>query len=49
MNNTSTIPAPRYLFVPMFANGLPQADFYVAGITTPVLISPTLHLQRYSS
>ena len=40
MNNTDNTPEPRYPFVPMFANGLPQADFYVNGITAPVLISP---------
>ncbi|WP_418173777.1 hypothetical protein, partial [Akkermansia sp.] len=40
MNNTDNTPEPRYPFVPMFANGLPQADFYVNGVTAPVLISP---------
>ena len=40
MNNTQITQEPRYPFVPMFANGLPQADFYVNGITAPVLISP---------
>ena len=40
MNNTQITLEPRYPFVPMFANGLPQADFYVNGITAPVLISP---------
>ena len=40
MNNTDNTLDPRYPFVPMFANGLPQADFYVNGITAPVLISP---------
>ncbi|MSD69164.1 hypothetical protein GKE20_27275, partial [Escherichia coli] len=40
MNNTQITQEPRYPFVPMFANGQPQADFYVNGITAPVLISP---------
>jgi len=35
MNNTQITLEPRYPFVPMFANGLPQADFYVNGITVP--------------
>ncbi|KZA03852.1 hypothetical protein HMPREF1326_02479, partial [Akkermansia sp. KLE1605] len=40
MNNTDNTLDPRYPFVPMFANGLPQGDFYVNGITAPVLITP---------
>ncbi len=40
MNNTKITLESRYPFVPMFANGQPQADFYVNGVTAPVLISP---------
>ena len=36
MNNTQITLEPRYPFVPMFANGLPQADFYVNGITAQI-------------
>ena len=45
MNNTDNTLDPRYPFVPMFANGLPQADFCVNGITAPRSHLPSLRFR----